>query len=379
MPREFKKKIILISIAMVLIAFVLETGWQISPPRRLSLQRPEFGYGANVADLDNVPRLREMGFQWMKGFVGWDGIEPKFWYYDWTNLSKATVAARDNGIGLLLRVDRTPDWARPSNDNPLAPPDPEYLSAWSDFIGNLARRGKGYVAAYEIWNEPNLAVEWGGNRPDPEYYVEMLRIAYQQIKAADPNALVVSAGLAPTQGDGGTEAMDNLVYLRQMYELGAGAYFDVLGSHPYGFASPPDADPRLDASFRSAELERQLMVEFGDSDKQVWATEAGWLLDPATVDLGACRDKPGVRAALWAAMDSQTAARYTTDAFSYAYKNWPWMDAIFLFNLDFSLAPWYSDPCEPMTFYSLLGPDGVPRPGFNALQDMPKVVSELQY
>lgn len=358
--------------AGAVVLLLAATGWETNTPAPMAVQRPEFGYGANVADLVNAPRLRQMGFNWMKAFVSWDGLEPEQGEYDWTNLSKATVAARQSRLGLVLRVDRVPAWARPENNDPTAPPDPAFLDSWGSFLKEVARRGRGHVAAYEIWNEPNLAWEWGGRSPDPAYYVEMLRQAYRGIKSADPGAMVVSAGLAPTLGDGGREAVDNLAYLRAMYERGAGAYFDILGSHPYGFASPPDAEPRAMASFRSSELEREIMVENGDTAKAVWATEAGWLLDPRGAGRGACLESPAIQEIVWQAMDQEDQARHLVEAYRYAYDNWPWMGAIFLFNLDFSLAPWYSNPCEPMTFYSLLGPDGGPRPAFQALREMPK-------
>lgn len=352
--------------------FLVAQGWNTAPYARLTLERPDFGYGVNIADLKNAPYVNEMGFQWIKGFVGWDSLEPKPGEYNWTDLSKVVVAARDARLGLLLRIDRPPAWAHPDNSEPNAPPDPAFLDAWGDMIEKVAQRSRGHVAAYEIWNEPNLSWEWGQRPPDPVYYVEMLKVAYQRIKAVDPEVLVVSAGLAPTQGDGGNQSTDNLTYLRKMYELGAGAYFDVLASHPYGFALPPDADPQRAASFRSAEMERRVMVEFGDAAKPVWATESGWFLDPAAVGLGACRESPPLKDTLWQAVDPDKQARYTTDAFQYAYENWPWLSAIFLFNLDFATAPWYPDPCEPMKFYSLLGPDGAPRAAFDALRDMPK-------
>ncbi len=367
--RGFASRIVVLAL---LLAFLLVQGWDAVPQARLELQRPGFGYGVNVADLKNAPRVREMGFRWMKGFVGWDSLEPKPGEYDWTDLSKAVVASRQSRLGLLLRIDHAPDWSRPDHPEAGAPPDPDFLVAWGEMLFRVAQRGKGQVAAYEIWNEPNLASEWGGRAPDPAYYVEMLRVAYQRIKAVDPGARVVSAGLAPTLGDGGIEAVDNLVYLREMYRLGAEDYFDVLGSHPYGFGSPPDSDPHKVASFRSIELEREIMVEFGDGAKPVWATESGWLLDPGAVGLTGCRDKPPVQRDLWQAVDASTQARYSVEAYRYAYDNWPWLGAIFWFNLDFATAPWYSDPCEPMGFYSLLGPDSQPRSAFEALKAMPK-------
>src|SRR5581483_4572886 len=107
------------------------------------------------------------------------------------------------------------------------------------FMGALAAYLKGRVVAYELWNEPNLSGEWGGQPPNPEAYARLLLAAYPLIKAADPNALVVSAGLASTGGDGGATALNDVDFLSRLYAAGARNSFDVLGSHPYGFASAP--------------------------------------------------------------------------------------------------------------------------------------------
>lgn len=371
LAREFKKSISSILLSALLILLVMSQSWETAPYARAAVRRPAFGYGSNVADLANAPRLAEMGFGWMKGFVGWDGLEPRPDEYDWTDLSKAVASARENRLGLLLRIDRAPEWARPDNLDPSAPPALAYLDEWGEMLENLARRGRGRVAAYEIWNEPNLASEWGGRAPEPAYYVRMLAIAYQRIKSGDPGARVISAGLAPTQGDGGAAA-DNLTYLRRMYELGAGGYFDILGSHSYGFGNVPQADPLTEASFRSVELERKLMLEFGDGLKPVWITETGWPAEPGAIGLGACRDRPPVQEMLWQSVDPELQGRYMAQAYQLAYESWPWVDAVFVFNLDFAAAPWYSDPCETMKLYSLLGPDGAPRAAFDSLKQMPK-------
>ena len=66
--------------------------------------------------------------------------------------------------------------------------------------------------------------------------------AYPAIKQADPSALVISAGLAPTN-ERSERALDDRLYLRRMLQAGALPYLDALGAHPYGFAYPPD-DPR---------------------------------------------------------------------------------------------------------------------------------------
>jgi hypothetical protein len=79
-----------------------------------------------------------------------------------------------------------------------APPAPEFMDEWGEFCGAVAGRYPGRIAAYQIWNEPNLSREWGNSAPDPAGYVELLHVCSEAIRAADPDAILISAGLAPT-------------------------------------------------------------------------------------------------------------------------------------------------------------------------------------
>jgi hypothetical protein len=69
----------------------------------------------------------------------------------------------------MARVDFQPAWARVDGaDN--GPPD--NYNDYGDFLYEMASRYRGRIRAYEIWNEPNLAREWGGQPPDARQYVE---------------------------------------------------------------------------------------------------------------------------------------------------------------------------------------------------------------
>jgi hypothetical protein len=63
--------------------------------------------------------------------------------------------------------------------------------------------------------------------------------AYSAIKAADPNAIVISAGMAPTTEDDNI-AMPDLKYYQGLYDaMGkqSAGYFDMLGAHAAGYAA----------------------------------------------------------------------------------------------------------------------------------------------
>ena len=114
---------------------------------------------------------------------------------------------------------------------------PDNHQDFGDFVYAVASRYRGRIRAYQIWNEPNLAREWGGRSPNAAEYVQLLRVAYGRIKEADPNAMVITAGLTPT-GTQPPEAVPDDQYLRRMYQAGLKGSYDVLGAHGAGYKAP---------------------------------------------------------------------------------------------------------------------------------------------
>jgi hypothetical protein len=347
------------------------------PPASEPIDPRQFGYGAQVADMGrNGSLVKAMGFNYVKGYLPWSGSEPAKGVYQWALAPDANDAdnvadeAARQGLRLVLRVDTAPDWAALPGAGNRPPANPQ---DFAEFMGALATHLRGRVAAYELWNEPNLAGEWGGRAPSPEHFAAMVKAAYPAIKAADPGAVVVTGGLATTGGDGGVTALDDVEFLRRMYAAGVGGQFDALGSHPYGFASSPETRHPQGMDFQRSADHYALMVENGDGDKAVWATEMGWLLDPAAFgqpELVGDRTWAGRE---WQKVDPQTQAQYLVRAFDYARENWPWMGVMLLFNADFSTVGYYS-PGEQMRWYAVVNGDGSPRPAFDALRSMPKPV-----
>jgi hypothetical protein len=58
---------------------------------------------------------------------------------------------------------------------------------------------------------------------------------------------------------------------------------------------------------------------------------------------------------------------YLARAYTKAAREWPFVKALFLFNLDFSTVPWYPAN-EPMRWYAILNPDRTPRPAYTTLR-----------
>jgi len=233
-------------------------------------------------------------------------------------------------------------------------------------VYDTVARYRGRIAAYQVCNEPNLAEMW--HRPrhaEPGEYVAFLREAYRQAKTADPNCLIVTAGLA-INGGAGDLAMDDLAFLRGMYAAGAKPYFDVLGAHPYGFGyAPEDATSNLVHCFRRVEQYRTVMLQYGDGAKPVWATEVGWIIEPPPQ----CYGYGDWSSRWWQRVSAQTQADYLMRACQFARTNWPWMGVMFVWNMDYCLAPW-NDYCDQKSWFAILNHDGTPRPAYERLAQM---------
>jgi hypothetical protein len=133
-------------------------------------------YGVNAflfgTDQGRVLTLtRQAGFGWLRHQIHWRDIEIRPGQYDWGALDLALEATRRHDLRVLLSVVRSPAWATAQGTGGL-PDDPAALGS---FMGALAARYAGAVSAYEIWNEPNLAIEGGGQVPTPAHYLAALR------------------------------------------------------------------------------------------------------------------------------------------------------------------------------------------------------------
>ena len=344
-----------------------------------TMESPDFGTQAflwwrpEVADRD-LKLIREGGFHWVKQSFSWETIEGAGKsQFDWTFADRVVRQVNRSNLRLLARVSSDPE----TNFWPGVPPSNS--DHFADFVFALASRyncrpgATGCIQAYQVWNEPNLSREWGNKRPNPAEYVEFLGKAYTAIKRANPNAIIISAGMAPT-GDDSDMAMPDAKFYEQMYQAMGGnsaGFFDALGVHGAGFAAPPELDPAIAAtdqsyggyrffSFRHVEDIRAIMESYGDDDKKIVLLEFGWTFDPVN---------PSYK---WhgadAGLDQFVQADYLQRAYQWAEDNWrPWiglMSLITMPNLD-----WLNDgnpQDEEQHWWAIMEPSPVDQLHFRA-------------
>lgn len=320
----------------------------------------------------DVALVKEMGFEWVKQAFAWRDIEDiKKGAYNWYFADLIVDEVEKSGLKLLARVDRQPFWSQgPGADLYLNGP-PKELADFQDFCYVLADRYQGRIQAYQVWNEPNLSREWGDSEPNAVEYVELLEACYTGIKGADPEALVISAGLAPTGIDLPAAIPDDR-FLQEMYAAGAAPFFDVLGLNAPGYKAPPETDPDDAAdpelgwgghrtfAFRHVEDMRAIMVANGDEGKQVAILEMGWTTDPRPAS-----------SYHWHAVTEDEQADYLVRAYDYARQNWPWvglMTTVYIAKYD-----WTEE--NEQYWWAVTYPDYPEtrvRPAYEALKAMPK-------
>jgi hypothetical protein len=310
----------------------------------------------------SLTMARDAGFHWVRQQVPWAALEPEekgqfvgqYGESSWDVFDDIVAAAEELGMELIVRLDTSPKWARPGNPHVTTPP--EKLEDFGDYVAAVVERYSGRVGYYQIWNEPNLSVEWGNRPVDARAATELLRVGYERAKAADPVAVVLAPALAPTIADG-PEAVSELVFLQEMYDAGAASYFDIGSVQAYGLRHGPD-DRRLgsgDVNFSRPILYREVMVRNGDAAKPVWASEVAWNAPPP--------EAPGPYA--WGKVSPDQQARYTVRALQRARDEWPWMGVM---NVWYLRRPDDREMGTVFAGFRLLDPDFTPRPVYRAIQ-----------
>lgn len=318
---------------------------------RVGLNVPLFGRRPEERRRD-LEQIQALGIPRIRVFFPWSAIQPEKDRWDWTEADQVMAEVRAAGLELVAVLGDSPGWAA-RRRGPMAPPlDP---ADFARFAGAFAARYGRWVRFYQIWDEPNLTLGWGGGLPDPPAYVAMLQQAAVAIRAADPDAVIVLAGLAPTVERGPWNLADWL-FLEQLYQLGAREFFDIVAAKPYGFDTGPD-DRRVDPevlNFSRAILLREVMVRYGDEGKPIWASHWGWNALP-----------PGWsgRPSIWGQVDEATQARYIQEAIARVRREWPWMGTMFL-------ETWRPEtsPDDPRWGFALVDPSGRLRPAAEALR-----------
>ena len=190
--------------------------------------------------------------------------------FSWTSFDADIAKAQQRGQKVLFTLGDTPKWAS-SNPTQVIPfrresstAPPTSTQDWRDFIAALARRYKGTIIAYEVWNEPNSQEFYTGT---PERLAELALAAAEVLRVEDPSALLLAPSMAGTTGNA-------LEFLMRFMRAGGRSVVQGITSHSYN--EPAEMDVESMASLRS------VVNHLGLGSLPIWNTESGilpWVWD----------------------------------------------------------------------------------------------------
>jgi hypothetical protein len=220
-----------------------------------------------------IQRSLRAGANVIRYSVNWDYVEPHAGQFNWHGYDPLYEAAIRHGIRPILIPVFSPHWARPLDlscgaaaaDHCEDPPALKYDNAWANFVAQLANRYP-KAAAIEVWNEPNLINFWKQG-PDPQRYADLLNVAYDAVKKAQPDMRVLGGALSNTES-GGNGSAPYEQYLNDL--LGYKPKFDAFSIHDYDTAGGDS-----DWFDKTLDIARSALDLHGFTDVPLWVTEIG--------------------------------------------------------------------------------------------------------
>ncbi|MCW2966345.1 MAG: endo,4-beta-xylanase [Solirubrobacteraceae bacterium] len=249
-------------------------------------------------------RMTAVGVESVISEVNWNVMQPdKDVAPDFARTDRIVLAAAARGMSVLENVLYAPAWAAVNPKNGASPPEP---GPYSQFLRELiARYGpsgslwtehpevpKIPVRDWQVWNEPTAKGFWS-EQPYAKAYVQLLRQSHAAIKAADPGARVILAGLTfKSWKDLGT-----------LYKTGAHGLFDAVSLHPYTL--------KVNDVKWIIKQNRDVMNAHGDRRLPILVTELSWpsAKGVTTQDYGYEQTEKGEAAKLREAFTKLAAAR----------------------------------------------------------------------
>ncbi len=236
--------------------------------------------------------------EWIRIAASWKNFETSDNVYNWSYLDHCISHSVAAGLTPMVGMVGNPTWADEDGTNCGPLRDNQYLT---DFLTDLVNRYKDapyHVKYWEIGNEvdhkydeshdlyPGGGIGCWADRVSE--YVAFMRVAYNAIKTADPDAQVILGGLAML----GYSDIDGTNFLRNFLRAGGGSYFDIVAfhlgaSHEKAWYTCADNDRAPGHVCQSAEglkgkaqIVRNTLAEEGVFGKTIMLNEVGFHCEP---------------------------------------------------------------------------------------------------
>lgn len=268
------------SLALVLMAALIEAPLAIG--RTLAPTQPEIlgagFFGIHFHRLQLSPGEQALQTVWPPLNFGmvrlwdsrtrWADLEPARGVWKFGRLDHYVSEAHAHGARVLYTLGSTPRWASARPDEPCSygkgcAAEPRSMEDWREYVRVVARRYRGRICCYELWNEPKFS-DIARDRGQQHFFtgsiadmVEMARIARQVLGEEDPSAMLLTPGFV-----NGADRLDMFL------SAGGGKYVQGIAYHFYAW----NDENRM---LNEIEAVRALMKKHGLQHLPLWSTETG--------------------------------------------------------------------------------------------------------
>ncbi len=246
--------------------------WKFGITAHLERRRPP--YYPTLAEVERAAQMiHDAGIQAVRMDFNWDMLNPTRDEWKFDDYDKVVKIVRAHDLEFLGIIDYVSWWASSAQDSQdwrvrlYSEPLNDY--DYARYTYAVVNHFKNDVHVWQIWNEPNTQGFWKP-KPNPARYVSLLQEAYLAAKYADPNAVVLFAGMSSNGIEGNDETGLASNFIERAYQAGARGYFDAMAIHPYML--PNGGIKTLRAKISAT---RDVMNKQGDENIPLWLTEMG--------------------------------------------------------------------------------------------------------
>jgi len=223
---------------------------------------PENGLGFGFCDIPSneaeIEIFNRLGADYVRIGVSWSLLERADGDWDFSRYDQSIIKAARSKRSIILMLSYDHPKVRQRNDrHPYI--RGEYIPEFLTYVEKVYERWGELIAGFEIWNEPNMNLFWGGS--DSEFF-QLCRKTVSYLKTIAPEMPIAVGSVMLNPWVGGRS------YVRKLLDAGILEEADALSIHPYGYWIPSQAK-------RVAGV-RKDMDDRGYDSKELWITEVGY-------------------------------------------------------------------------------------------------------
>ncbi len=230
------------------------------------------GVGVNIHFIkgqeQDLDRIKEGGFKWVRMDFIWDYTESKKGEYDFSPYDELTANLEKRGLSAIYILDYSNHHYEKlvESPNPItkelekhtaSPQGPESVEAFTRWAAAAVKHFRGKKIAWEIWNEPNIFF-WRP-KPDANQYTTLALATAKAIRAADKNATIIGPATSGFPFE----------FIETLFKSGVLEYLDAVSVHPYR-GDPPET---ATADYKKL---RALIDQYAPTGKQVPIVSGEW-------------------------------------------------------------------------------------------------------